>query len=316
MTGHVDEAPRHGRHAPRHDVRRCSARPTSPQPGLDVHHRFAHRWWLRRADARRDVRQHGATRSRTAARSAGGPYDRHLYPNYLGNNPGNQGRNYSGVEYVKNPFATGAGNEDAYLMVIATTGKPADEMPSATCLDCAKIKLAAFITVVPVAQTPASGMTARARARVAARAAPAAPAAARHRRWRHRTTAATDAGTDARWLLDDGRHRWRGDLPPHRPRGLHPPPPLIPNQPTPPTTRERRTTMRSILLTVIASVGSGRLRRPARLGGTGQPVRSAAARTRTPRRHGGPSMGRRCSTTTSTPSSRTPASSRIARACH
>ena len=90
---------------------------------------------------------------------AGGPYDRHLYPNYLGNNPGNQGRNYSGVQYVKNPFATGAGNEDAYLMVLATTGKPADEIPSATCLDCAKKKLAAFITVVPVLETPASGMT-------------------------------------------------------------------------------------------------------------------------------------------------------------
>ena len=90
---------------------------------------------------------------------AGAPYDRHLYPNYLGNNPGNQGRNYSGVQYVKNPFATGAANEDAYLMVLATTGKPSDEIPSATCLDCAKKKLAAFITVVPVLETPASGMT-------------------------------------------------------------------------------------------------------------------------------------------------------------
>ncbi|MEO8549600.1 MAG: hypothetical protein ABI678_06490 [Kofleriaceae bacterium] len=84
------------------------------------------------------------------------PYDRHLYPNYLGNNPGNQGRNYSGVEYVKNPFATGAANEDAYLMVFATTGKPSDEVPSAECLDCAKRKLAAFISVVPVLETPAS----------------------------------------------------------------------------------------------------------------------------------------------------------------
>jgi uncharacterized protein (TIGR03382 family) len=89
----------------------------------------------------------------------GAPYDRHLYPNYLGNNPGNQGRNYSGVQYVKNPFATGANNEDAYLMVLATTGKPEDEVPSATCLDCAKRKLAAYITVVPVLETPASGST-------------------------------------------------------------------------------------------------------------------------------------------------------------
>ena len=55
---------------------------------------------------------------------AGGPYDRHLYPNYLGNNPGNQGRNYNDTKFIKNPFATGAGNEDAWLMIMATTGKP------------------------------------------------------------------------------------------------------------------------------------------------------------------------------------------------
>jgi len=85
-----------------------------------------------------------------------GPYDRHLYPNYLGNNPGNQGRNYSGMEFVKNPFATGAAGEDAYLLVTATTGKAEDEVPSASCLDCAKIKLSAYITVIPVAQTPAA----------------------------------------------------------------------------------------------------------------------------------------------------------------
>jgi MYXO-CTERM domain-containing protein len=85
-----------------------------------------------------------------------GPYDRHLYPNYLGNNPGNQGRNYSGMEFIKNPFATGAPGEDAYLLISATTGKSPDEVPSATCLDCAKIKLSAYITVIPVAQTPAA----------------------------------------------------------------------------------------------------------------------------------------------------------------
>jgi len=85
---------------------------------------------------------------------AGAPYDRHLYSNYLGNNPGNQGRNYTGSEFIKNPFATGAANEAAYLMVSATTGKPMDEMPSPQCPDCSQRKLAAFLTIVPVVATP------------------------------------------------------------------------------------------------------------------------------------------------------------------
>jgi uncharacterized protein (TIGR03382 family) len=87
---------------------------------------------------------------------SGASFDRHLYPNYLGNNPGNQGRNFSGMDTIKNPFATGAAGEDAYLMITATSGKPSDELPSSTCLDCAKRKLAAYITVIPVAQTPAN----------------------------------------------------------------------------------------------------------------------------------------------------------------
>ncbi len=90
---------------------------------------------------------------------SGAPYDRHLYPNYLGNNPGNQGRNYSDLKFVKNPFATGAGSEDAWLLVAATTGKPPEEVPSAECPDCAKRKLAAYVTVVPVVETPSTGDT-------------------------------------------------------------------------------------------------------------------------------------------------------------
>jgi uncharacterized protein (TIGR03382 family) len=79
------------------------------------------------------------------------PYDRHLYPNYLGNNPGNQGRNYSGTEFIKNPFVGQNGNTDAYLMLIATTGKdPAEVMQP-------QKKLSAYLTVVPVAQTPPQG---------------------------------------------------------------------------------------------------------------------------------------------------------------
>ena len=76
------------------------------------------------------------------------PYDRHLYPNYLGNNPGNQGRNYSGVEFVKNPFVGTNGSTDQYLMLLATTGKDPSEISQP------EKKLSAYLTVIPVAQTP------------------------------------------------------------------------------------------------------------------------------------------------------------------
>jgi uncharacterized protein (TIGR03382 family) len=90
----------------------------------------------------------------------GAPYDRHLYPNYLGNNPGNQGRNYLGAEFIKNPFvdSTMAG-KDQYLMVLASTGKDPADMPSATCIDCMKKKLSAYVTIIPVAQNKAGGTT-------------------------------------------------------------------------------------------------------------------------------------------------------------
>jgi uncharacterized protein (TIGR03382 family) len=75
--------------------------------------------------------------------------DRHLYPNYLGNNPGNQGRNYTHAEILANPLvgqasSTGVINTDKFLMVIATTGKPMSEvgMP--------EYKATAFLTVIPV----------------------------------------------------------------------------------------------------------------------------------------------------------------------
>jgi len=61
---------------------------------------------------------------------SGAPYDRHLYSNYLGNNPGQQGRNYSGGELIANPFygqGTTTAAKDKYLLVMATTGKdPSD----------------------------------------------------------------------------------------------------------------------------------------------------------------------------------------------
>jgi len=76
------------------------------------------------------------------------PHDRHLYPNYLGNNPGNQGRNHSWSTMVVNPFVGQNGNTDAYLQLFATSGKSA-----ATMSDPAR-KLSAFISVLPIAQTP------------------------------------------------------------------------------------------------------------------------------------------------------------------
>lgn len=81
------------------------------------------------------------------------PYDRHLYPNYLGNNPGNQGRNFSGTVLVANPFVGQNNSKDAYLMVTTTTGK------SPTTMARPELKLSSFISVLPIAQTPASAPT-------------------------------------------------------------------------------------------------------------------------------------------------------------
>ena len=92
--------------------------------------------------------------SKGEAREAA-PYDMHLYPNYLGNNPGNQGRNYADIQVIKNPFVTKAdAGKDLYLMMIATSGKDMADQPSATCLDCAKIKLSAYLTIMPIASNP------------------------------------------------------------------------------------------------------------------------------------------------------------------
>jgi uncharacterized protein (TIGR03382 family) len=73
------------------------------------------------------------------------PQDMHLYSNYLGNNPGNQGRNHSMMTTVANPFP---GSTDAFLLIAATTGK--------TMADITKpqIKLTGLLTVTPIAQTP------------------------------------------------------------------------------------------------------------------------------------------------------------------
>jgi len=84
------------------------------------------------------------------------PHDRHLYSNYLGNNPGNQGRNHSEMKTIPNPFVGQANNTDAYLLLSATTGKTM----ATTCAGCTDtvsnpaIKLTALMTVTGIAQTP------------------------------------------------------------------------------------------------------------------------------------------------------------------
>jgi MYXO-CTERM domain-containing protein len=73
---------------------------------------------------------------------AGGMYDRHLYSNYLGGNPGNQGRNFAGAQMIRNPFVGVNGNDTKYLMLHALTGKdPADVAKP-------EIKPTTFISIV------------------------------------------------------------------------------------------------------------------------------------------------------------------------
>jgi MYXO-CTERM domain-containing protein len=76
------------------------------------------------------------------------PFDRHLYPNYLGNNPGNQGRNYAGSVIMANPFVGQGGNKDAHIMLFASTGKNMTE------LDKPELKASAFITIIPITSVP------------------------------------------------------------------------------------------------------------------------------------------------------------------
>lgn len=84
------------------------------------------------------------------AHRTGGNYDRHLYSNYLGNNPGNQGRNFAGCSLVKNPFAGQNGSTTEYFIAHALTGKS----PELT--DRPEIKPSSFVTLLPVKSTVSS----------------------------------------------------------------------------------------------------------------------------------------------------------------
>jgi MYXO-CTERM domain-containing protein len=110
---------------------------------------------------------------------SGAPLDRHMYSNYLGQNPGNQGRNFSHTIMIPNPFAGTAGNTDKFLELIATNGKDSNQVaktnPDNSVMDtcyadddtghttpvaCARLKLSSYLTILPVAQIgtqPGSG---------------------------------------------------------------------------------------------------------------------------------------------------------------
>ncbi|MEZ4368489.1 MAG: hypothetical protein R2939_19750 [Kofleriaceae bacterium] len=77
---------------------------------------------------------------------AGASYDRHLYSNYLGNNPGNQGRNFAGSDLVRNPFEGQNGSKVQFFVAHALTGK--SSLP--THMDSA-VKPSAYLSLLPVA---------------------------------------------------------------------------------------------------------------------------------------------------------------------
>ncbi len=73
----------------------------------------------------------------------GANYDIHLYSNYLGNNPGNQGRNFGDCQIMADPF-----NPGQNILVAAVTGKDqADTLSS--------IKPSGFLSVLTVASPAA-----------------------------------------------------------------------------------------------------------------------------------------------------------------
>jgi MYXO-CTERM domain-containing protein len=74
---------------------------------------------------------------------AGGTYDRHLYSNYLGGNPGNQGRNFAGAVTVKNPFVGQNGSTSAFLLLHAITGKDPSEVGNPA------LKQSSYISIMP-----------------------------------------------------------------------------------------------------------------------------------------------------------------------
>jgi uncharacterized protein (TIGR03382 family) len=101
------------------------------------------------------------TDKRVAVESATGnlgtSYSRHLYENYLGNNPGNQGRNFAKAIAIANPFYGQGGNKDKVLLISAVNGKDVSQAES-------MYKPSTYISVLPISsdaeaapQTPGAG---------------------------------------------------------------------------------------------------------------------------------------------------------------
>jgi uncharacterized protein (TIGR03382 family) len=89
----------------------------------------------------------------TRTASVGAAYDEHLYSNYLGNNPGNQGRSFATAFAMKNPFYGQNGNKDKVLLVATTNGKDATQQLS-------NLKPSTYVSVTPVvSDAPAAGQS-------------------------------------------------------------------------------------------------------------------------------------------------------------
>jgi uncharacterized protein (TIGR03382 family) len=88
----------------------------------------------------------------TATGNLGTSYGRHLYENYLGNNPGNQGRNFAKSFVMANPFYGQGGNKDKVLMISAVNGKDISQAES-------MYKPSTYVSVLPVVSdaAPAAG---------------------------------------------------------------------------------------------------------------------------------------------------------------
>ncbi|MDB4966645.1 MAG: hypothetical protein JWN44_2334 [Myxococcales bacterium] len=76
---------------------------------------------------------------------AGGTYDRHLYSNYLGGNPGNQGRNFAGAQFISTAKITGiTAAAPKFALLHALTGKDPTQaaMP--------EIKQTGYVSIMPM----------------------------------------------------------------------------------------------------------------------------------------------------------------------
>jgi hypothetical protein len=82
--------------------------------------------------------------------STGGSYDRHLYANFLGVNPGNQGRNFAGCTLLKNPFFGQNGSTVQYFVAHAMTGKAPSDVTDAS------LKPSSYVSLLAVADTASS----------------------------------------------------------------------------------------------------------------------------------------------------------------